>query len=134
MNAEKLNRPQELTGDHANQAQQRKSRLRKYCREYRIINMHRTLALIILCFGMSILGGLFSSLPAQVSRAEATVCDTNQLPPEIQGRLRTDFGTWKAQSSDNLNQKARLSWAGKKKKSRETHLKLRNRTTDRPCP
>jgi hypothetical protein len=76
--------------------------------------MHRTLALIILCFGMSILGGLFSSLPAQISRAEATVCDTNQLPSEIRDRLRTDFGTWKAQAPDNLSQKARLSWAGKK--------------------
>src|SRR5208282_556827 len=76
--------------------------------------MHRTLVLIMMCFGLLILCGLFSSLPAQVSRAEAAVCDTNQLPSEIWDRLRTDFSTWKAQAPDNLSQKARLSWAGKK--------------------
>lgn len=67
------------------------------------------LTLSLLCFSVPNPG-----YAVQASRAKPRLCDVNQLPAEIQNRLKTDFSTWKVQAPENLSHQARLTWEGKK--------------------
>jgi hypothetical protein len=57
------------------------------------------------------------SLPSSVLATPFEVpdpCSLGNLPSEIQNRLKEDFGSWKAQASENLSERARQTWDGKK--------------------
>jgi hypothetical protein len=41
-------------------------------------------------------------------------CELSSLPSNIQGRLKTDFGSWKIQESANLSDYTRKTWNGRK--------------------
>jgi hypothetical protein len=63
---------------------------------------------------------LMFCLPSSSSCARATPfespdpCSLSTLPSEIQQRLKEDFGSWKVQASENLSERARQTWDGKK--------------------
>ncbi len=43
-----------------------------------------------------------------------TLCKPGSLPPEIQNRLKQDFGSWKVQQSEDLGSAARQRWESEK--------------------
>jgi hypothetical protein len=63
---------------------------------------------------------LILCLPSSPSSVRATPfeapdpCSVSTLPSEIQDRLKEDFGSWKIQASENLSERARETWDGKK--------------------
>jgi hypothetical protein len=71
--------------------------------------MRLILGFFVLFFGVPLPG-----YPALVSRAPSNLCDANQLPAYIQNRLKTDFGSWKVQTSEYLSPHAWSSWEAKK--------------------
>jgi len=53
------------------------------------------------------------SVPAEAAEGLA-LCNLSSLPSDIQSRLKTDFGSWKVQESENLSEYTRKTWAGRK--------------------
>ena len=47
-------------------------------------------------------------------QARQRLCETRQLPSDIQSRLSKDFANWMVQSPENLSQQAKSSWAAGK--------------------
>jgi hypothetical protein len=45
---------------------------------------------------------------------EASVCNLDSLPSDIQTHLKQDFGSWMIQNPKNLSENARKTWAGRK--------------------
>jgi hypothetical protein len=76
--------------------------------------MRQMILLIILCSCMAIFGFPCSAFAMEVTQPAFNRCDVSQLPVEIQNRIKTDFGTWRAQRPENLSHQARLTWAGRK--------------------
>jgi hypothetical protein len=88
--------------------------LHSVCQQRRIINMRPLLALVVFLFGLPALDHSYSSSALQESRTEPRPCDVNLLPAQVQNRIKADFSSSKLQESENLSQRARLSWTGNK--------------------
>jgi hypothetical protein len=68
-----------------------------------------TLSLRSVIFGMVftvLFTGVLSSQP------ETSLSKFGSLPSDIQGRLKHEFGSWKAQEPENLSASARKTWGG----------------------
>jgi hypothetical protein len=76
--------------------------------------MRPILASVLFFSGLPALGHSYSSSALQETRTEPRPCDANLLPAQVQNCIEADFSSWRLQESENLNERARLSWTGKK--------------------
>jgi hypothetical protein len=63
-----------------------------------------------LAFGQQ--GSSSATLPKPNERS--TLCKPASLPPDVQGRLKGDFGSWKVQEPADLSARARERWESEK--------------------
>ena len=74
-----------------------------------------TFSLVFLLTAAPAFGQEGSSLPAPAKPSErTTLCKVGSLPPDIQGRLKGEFGSWKVQEPGNLSPRAHERWESEK--------------------
>jgi hypothetical protein len=74
-----------------------------------------TFSLLFLLTPALTFGQQGSSLPAPAKLSERTAfCKPESLPPDIQNRIKEEFGSWKVQEPADLNPRAHKRWESEK--------------------
>jgi hypothetical protein len=74
-----------------------------------------TVSLVFLLTAARAFGQHGSSLPAPAKPNEGpALCKVGSLPPDIQGRLKGEFGSWKVQEPPDLSPRAHERWESEK--------------------